>query len=215
MDTPTSFQSLKTRLMTSRWFDPAWMSFHAGEGTPNLGHFGLKSGPSFEAYTFYHELAHAMLAVLDDQAWRLDRYNYGLGYSTRVEVVGREYDEPVTDQAVHLELRVIALQLWLMQMDEGEWGKERLDQFLNFHVGSLTLMKDFLVLEGKLRRAGKIPSEGSIKEREKAAVAIMVEYCIAYAVAFRPDRVEALFRLCCEEAKTLKAQQASQSQENL
>lgn len=197
------FLYLKASLSQSRWFDGRWMSFHSGEGTHPIGCFGLLSGPDYQAYTFYHELAHAMIAVLDDQKWRLERYNFGLEYTTKVEVFDRSYDEPVTDNAIHLELRVIALQLWLMQIDQGLWSSERLNQFLTFHVGALEYMTDFVMFKSKLVRAGKLQRASQASGQDKAAVEIMIGYCVTYAEAFNRERVEALHKLCCHEAVKL------------
>lgn len=200
------FLYLKASLSQSRWFDARWMSFHDGEGTRPIGCFGLLSGPDYQAYTFYHELAHAMIAVLDEQPWRLQRYNFGLEYTTKVEVFDREYDEPVTDNAIHQELRVIALQLWLMQMDQGKWDSKRLNAFLAFHVGALETMTDFVMFKSKLLRAGKIRPASEASGQDQAAVSIMIDYCVTYAEAFNRERVEALHAVCCHEAMKLKTE---------
>lgn len=204
MNQSSTYEQLEQTLTQSRWFDGRWMRLCPHEGTPALGQFGLLSGPEYKDCTFYHELAHAMIAVLDEEPWRLDSYHFGLNNTTRVRIHGQEYIEPETDNATHLELRVIALQWWLMQMDQGPWSLEKSNEFLEWHVGSLRYMADFIILKYKLIRSGAIPESMSYTDQEASAIKTMVSYCITYAEAFNQDRVQALWNMTCNEALKLK-----------
>lgn len=213
-DTSAKYKALAKLLGESRWFDPQWMSFSPREGYPATGSFGLLSGPAYRSGAFYHDLAHAMIAVQDDQAWRLDRYGFALNYTTTVEVFGRHYDQPVTDQGVQLELRVIALQYRLMTLDrifdrlpdaEGE------EEFFKFNVGSLRYMEDFLNTKVAFREQGLTRRCKPYTEEERQVIAILIEWCKRMARAIPEQHIASLWERTCVAGRAALAEEASAS----
>lgn len=202
------FEAMKSVLEKSRWFDASWMSLSQREGYPALGTFGLRSGPDFEAYTFYHDLAHAMIAVQDNQSTRLDQYGFGLKYTTTIEVMGEEYEHPVTDQGVQLELRVIALQFHLTSMDalsDPILNTKGHENFFADHVRPLKYMEDFLTTQRHLREAGLTGNLRPHGDKEQAfTIGYLIQKCRQMAESIDPDSVVALWEETCRIGRELQ-----------
>lgn len=206
--TPGKFEAISNVLSQSRWFDPVWMELGRLEGYPRLGCFGLRSEPDYQGYAFYHDLAHALVAVQDGEGWRLGRYGFGLQYTTTQEIMGQTYDTPMTDQAVQLELRVIAMQYHLTYMDtvnDPVLEKETKDDFFKAHVGPLKYMEDHLMTRIRLREQGLT---GDTKyysdDEEKVILQHLIDQCRDMADAIQSEHVIALWQQTCEVGRQLK-----------
>lgn len=194
-------------LSESRWLDTTWMKLVPSEGYPNLGQFGLRVGPDYHAFGFYHDLAHALVAVQDNQPWRLFFRSFYLQYTTKVEVFGNIYEQPVTDQGVQNELRVIALQYHLTRMDtvsDPVLEPESDEDFFKNHVGPLKYMEDLLNTKVRFRKEGKT---GGLREysdeEEKFVIQQLTEQCRQMAEAIQPEDVVALWEKTCAEGRAL------------
>lgn len=67
---------------------------------------GFRAGTEVSVTNLIHEMCH--FVEIDDK--RMTRSGWGLRYGTRIEVLGRHYDEPATCQATMREIRVVAYQ---------------------------------------------------------------------------------------------------------
>lgn len=209
-DPDSKFDAIAAVLRQSRWFDGSWMSLVKSEGYPRLGAFGLRSGPAFAAYAFYHDLAHAMISVEDDQGWRLGRNSFGLDYTTQIEVLGEIYREPVTDQGVQLELRVIALQYrltYLDTIDDPVLEIEPKKEFFKWHVRSLRYMADFLMAKCKYREQGLTGNtRRNSDEEESLVIELLIDQCQKLADGWSESWVRGIWQDTCKEAHCIKAQ---------
>lgn len=151
-----TFDEVATLVKRSRWFDPAWMSLTDKLGYAPTGAFGLKDShltPGYSSSGFHHDLAHALQAVQAGEPWRLAEQDFGLRYTTSVLVLGETYHEPVTTQAIELEIEVLALQARLLAMDSPE-GAFDARAMISDQVRLLRFMDDFLVLRINLSPTG-------------------------------------------------------------
>lgn len=212
-DPKSKFDAIAHVLEQSRWFDDRWMRLIPKQGYPELGCFGLRSGPAFAAYAFYHDLAHAMIAVQDNELWRLETCGFGLDYTTQVEVFNQIYREPVTDQGTQLELRVIALQYQLTYLDtvnDPVLEIESADAFFKWNVESLEHLADFFLAQLKLQKDGRIDEKDSYSDRKKKAFEIFIAQCQEMASQWSEEAVVDLWEKTCEASMSLLDEQKEQ-----
>jgi hypothetical protein len=153
----SSFDHVASQVMVSRWFDPSWMTLSDTLGYKATGVFGLKDShltPGFDAWGFYHDLAHALYAVQNNEPWRLAKDDFGLRYTSSVEVLGETYHEPQTTQALQMEAQVLAIQAWLMRLENPVQPFD-LEAWVAPKVRLLRFMDDFLLLRINLTQEGK------------------------------------------------------------
>lgn len=72
---------------------------------------GMRAGPGVAPDMLCHEMAH-LIETSDD---RICQPNWGMHYP-RVELLGREYPEPVTSQGCHREMRTWGIQAALARL---------------------------------------------------------------------------------------------------
>lgn len=100
----------------SSWFDPyPHLRADGGLGGMRVNDeglvLGMRAGPGVDADNLCHEMAH-LIETSDD---RVCSPNWGMHYPM-VEVLGREYPEPMTYQAIRREIRVWGIQRVLARM---------------------------------------------------------------------------------------------------
>ena len=86
------------------------------EGYTGDGRFGTRVGPIKGSIDgALHEMAHAVVAALDDECWRLTENSFGLTIKSGQWIAGIYYPEPQTGQPTKLETRVIGVQRVIAQ----------------------------------------------------------------------------------------------------
>lgn len=188
----------------SRWYDASWMSLTTREGYFPLGQFSVRLGPTFDAFTFYHDLAHALWAVEKGQSWRLDAYSFGLNYTTVVTIFGRDYYEPTTTQGLFHEVETIALQCHLTRLCQNLNDVE-VSELMWDGISSMVYMTDFVLFISDLKRQGKVNSTVG-KENEEIALKELNNKCMDIYNQLSDARVQDMWNKTCVAANEIKEQ---------
>lgn len=146
------YSEVARQVEASRWFDAQAMAVMDAFGYQPGLRFGLRESHltlGYSNWMFYHDLAHALYAVECDEYWRLQEQDFKLRYTTCITVLGEDYYEPQTTQAIDMEVRVMALQARLVQM-ESEFEAFDVKAWAESSVRLMHMMDDFFLLKCQL-----------------------------------------------------------------
>lgn len=156
-NTSSRFADIERVVCGSRWFNAQAMAVMDAFGYQPGLRFGLREShltPGYSTWMFYHDLAHALYAVECGEHWRLQERDFKLRYTTCITVLGEDYYEPQTTQAIDMEIRVMALQARLIQM-ESESEAFDVKAWAEPSVRLMHMMDDFFLLKCHMTEPGK------------------------------------------------------------
>lgn len=113
-----------------KWLrDGGWLNPHVTvglwEGYRLVGGFGARLGPQWASLSgASHEMAHAIICVMDGEEHRLSEVAYGLRIRSGQTIGGQWYPEAQTRQATELECRVFGVQRHIVEACGIEVGEE-------------------------------------------------------------------------------------------
>ena len=114
--------------------------------------------------------------------------------------------EPVTEQGIQLELRVIAMQYHLRNMDTVSYPIIECDkdvEFFSNHVSSLKYMADFFKVKNRLKENNLVDDSKDYCDVEEDVIQVLIDQCKAMSEKIKPDDVALLWIETCKVGKAM------------